>query len=698
MTSSSTAVGYGHGGGISPDQAQVHFITKTKKVASVPIAEVLSRIHIDVLGDRAVIRGTRTAFHALATRGSAETYLPDGTPLWRLSFRAQHARRPPKAASKRLMKARDWTGCLFVCTNLAAHAASSSTAAVPEATYGPCRYGVACRHRFDPDHCAKYSHPDGAEPPVAVLVVEYVLTEAEDWVVHLRSLSVKAASAASRLCRNACGMLTSQAEGKTFDTCCKQCAKHTSQYGRCVNHDETCAGRAPDFLLDDFRDTADLMALLPAGVDRSSGALSLERTVSEERRAKAGEEALKECKICFCDDAESDWCSCSHSFCKDCMARHVQVSLEDNGILPACPLSAECGHLLTREQVEHVIGSSTGADAIMSRFDLLAQRLGLQALGAFPCARETCSDWIVPSDPGKQQLVECPRCKIRFCSVCKRKPFHWRCRCEDVAQVDEAWHQWLREDRDTYIASFAATDPEYRKLLDQLGSKKAEQLRMLEAAEARKKEFEEMEDWKARNCKCCPQCRRVINKIDGCDSMLCGQNYHGGDVQNGCGARFNWSSAPAYVPQDATHISKVTLDRHPEASGRAFWECEPGVFLRCAMCKFSIRGPLFLCIDCMACCACLRCANGLGSAAGGHHDPHSHVFKVLWKLEDLGFADLRILKENKLTTRHIRPRHDEKLSPEEQLLFMGFSEAQVRQALAMSDGTVEGAVAVLMKD
>ena len=30
--------------------------------------------------------------------------------------------------------------------------------------------------------------------------------------------------------------------------------------------------------------------------------------------------------------------------------------------------------------------------------------------------------------------------------------------------------------------------------------------------------------------------------------MRCGQDAHGGNVQNGCGARFNWGSAQPYTP------------------------------------------------------------------------------------------------------------------------------------------------------
>ena len=35
-----------------------------------------------------------------------------------------------------------------------------------------------------------------------------------------------------------------------------------------------------------------------------------------------------------------------------------------------------------------------------------------------------------------------------------------------------------------------------------------------------------MEQWKEDHCKCCPNCGRVIEKLDGCDHMHCGQDAH----------------------------------------------------------------------------------------------------------------------------------------------------------------------------
>lgn len=66
------------------------------------------------------------------------------------------------------------------------------------------------------------------------------------------------------------------------------------------------------------------------------------------------------------------------------------------------------------------------------------------------------------------------------------------------------------------------------------------------------------ERYKAQNCRLCPSCGRVVERIEGCDTMVCGQDAHGGNVQSGCGHRFNWAQANAYHTS-ATKQPKQTI-------------------------------------------------------------------------------------------------------------------------------------------
>ena len=71
------------------------------------------------------------------------------------------------------------------------------------------------------------------------------------------------------------------------------------------------------------------------------------------------------------------------------------------------------------------------------------------------------------------------------------------------------------------------------------------------------------ENYKAQNCRLCPHCQRVVEHLDGCNSMICGRNYHGGDQQSGCGRRFNWSQAQPYVPMADSGPQQVRNDLPP---------------------------------------------------------------------------------------------------------------------------------------
>lgn len=42
-------------------------------------------------------------------------------------------------------------------------------------------------------------------------------------------------------------------------------------------------------------------------------------------------------------------------------------------------------------------------------------------------------------------------------------------------------------------------------------------------AERLRLEYDRMEDWKESRCRCCPKCGRIVEKLSGCDIMVCGK-------------------------------------------------------------------------------------------------------------------------------------------------------------------------------
>jgi hypothetical protein len=51
------------------------------------------------------------------------------------------------------------------------------------------------------------------------------------------------------------------------------------------------------------------------------------------------------------------------------------------------------------------------------------------------------------------------------------------------------------------------------------------------------------EQYKVENRRLCPSCKHVVQRLQGSDSMICGQDTHGGNVPSGCGTKFNWAQA-----------------------------------------------------------------------------------------------------------------------------------------------------------
>merc|ERR1719336_2035534 len=107
--------------------------------------------------------------------------------------------------------------------------------------------------------------------------------------------------------------------------------------------------------------------------------------------------------------------------------------------------------------------------------------------------------------------------------------------------------------------------------------------------------------------------------------MLCGNNYHGGAQQQGCGKSLNWSQAPPYRAAILEHsLPQMSVDR-ALLSGAG---CRH-LFTRCAVCTDIVRGPRFRCIHCESFDLCMTCVALLVSNFPSPHQK-DHVFEILY--------------------------------------------------------------------
>ncbi|CAM9496015.1 unnamed protein product, partial [Ectocarpus sp. 4 AP-2014] len=127
-----------------------------------------------------------------------------------------------------------------------------------------------------------------------------------------------------------------------------------------------------------------------------------------------------------------------------------------------------------------------------------------------------------------------------------RSPYHYAAECNEVVRLSREWSHWLSEGKAAFLGAMAAQDDQHRALLDRHNRRKEEHDRAVKEVERVRLEYERMEEWKEQRCRCCPHCGRTIEKLSGCDMMVCGVDAHGGNVQNGCGKSFLWSQARPY--------------------------------------------------------------------------------------------------------------------------------------------------------
>eukprot|EP00752_Nemacystus_decipiens_P013473 g11932.t1 len=319
-------------------------------------------------------------------------------------------------------------------------------------------------------------------------------------------------------------------------------------------------------------------------------------------------------------------CKDQHVFCVTCLHRHCSVQLLDAGLIPACPLSNTCSHELSQEEVERVFllraysaNDGNGSNAEAARVEqeqnrraletcgTLLTRRGLQSTGAVPCVSPECGNWMVPTRMGDGQRVTCGTCLIEFCGSCKRAPFHYTATCDEVVAIGRAWSAWLTEGKATFLKAMAAQDNEHKALLDQHNRRKQQHELAVKEAERLRLEYDRMEDWKESRCRSCPKCGRVVEKLSGCDLMVCGVDAHGGNVQNGCGVKFLWSRAHPYKGDRGERKTTPFTEQQPEAAARSRHFIAEGIPLRCDRCHRDVVGPLFRCVHCPSFACCLEC-------------------------------------------------------------------------------------------
>jgi len=309
-------------------------------------------------------------------------------------------------------------------------------------------------------------------------------------------------------------------------------------------------------------------------------------------------------------------CCVNHWFGYETLYRCIKTAMSDD-LIPACPLAnhpdptQRCNYLLTQREVEHILNKYKPVNQLPSeerrfwkfrRGNLIDGTYGWTSekvsdaflrkgkidAGCVECPNGRCGYWVEPCRPGEKQMVDCPNCLNKFCTLCKR-PYHYRCECDEVMTITKQWLEWQQYGREPYLRKMAEEDSSYQSALDCFNSRRSAYEDEVRVTERNWDLLVADENYKASRCRRCPNCNRVIERIDGCDTMVCGQNAHGGNLQNGCGHGFNWNEAMPYYADIGNRRSiKPFQGIPPPEISRIKHEIVDGQPVKCDICQANI--------------------------------------------------------------------------------------------------------------
>lgn len=265
--------------------------------------------------------------------------------------------------------------------------------------------------------------------------------------------------------------------------------------------------------------------------------------------------------------------------------------------------------------------------ALLERFDDAQLRSCLQSSTAMlACPGRDCQEYYEytghdATDPDSRVCVRCTSdtCGITFCSHCKRSPYHYDVPCNRVADVERLWDLWQTQGRAAFAERERAHGAAHEHFEQQ---RQAHESVVRDVADRRRAaaELAADEQWKATNMRCCPHCQRPVQRIEGCSSMTCGRDYHGGNTQPGCGTSFNWNTARPYQAEAVADVTDApAFTARPPEELRAQTH---GLF-KCDVCHNDIVGLRFRSIHSAGFNTCIKCEAGF---AASHP---AHVFEVL---------------------------------------------------------------------
>ncbi|KAJ8419126.1 hypothetical protein AAFF_G00006250 [Aldrovandia affinis] len=279
--------------------------------------------------------------------------------------------------------------------------------------------------------------------------------------------------------------------------------------------DEEGTGHGASGGLDDPRTTHRL-------ADSHTDLLLLVLDFDKARRRKLFDSQVFDCGICFSQKLGSNCLSfreCEHVYCAACMREYYKVQISEGAIRGLkCPHS-ECSSEATPMQVKQLVG-----DELFGRYDRLLLQSSLDSMAdVVYCPRRTCATAVM-LEPDNTVAI-CSACRYAFCTLC-RQGYHGLAQCKKKGARESDTHTDMPTSVDMTHAPVPEKDEGLRGLWEDYDTGSEERRKFLEKRYGKQTLQDKVEDclsqsWFAENTKECPRCSAIIQKIGGCNRMVC---------------------------------------------------------------------------------------------------------------------------------------------------------------------------------
>ncbi|KAH9462200.1 hypothetical protein H4Q26_016894 [Puccinia striiformis f. sp. tritici PST-130] len=202
--------------------------------------------------------------------------------------------------------------------------------------------------------------------------------------------------------------------------------------------------------------------------------------------------------------------NCGHTFCRNCLQEFFGLMIQEGEVrkVRCCDEGCKQGVGISVEELESLVGKNQRI-----RYQELVQKLAFDTdptLGL--CPMESCQALVRP-DPAfdgsrSEHLRVCNKCGYSFCFVCK-KTWHGptnKCSIPYLARIIEEYLSLVEDEsslKRIQIERKVGGKSKLQKLIDEYLEEKANQ------------------EWKLSHTTTCVTCFIPVEKIEGCNHMIC---------------------------------------------------------------------------------------------------------------------------------------------------------------------------------